>query len=103
MPDHHPHPTPTRPTAKQHRYLGQLAEQTGTSFTPPKTKAEATREIERLLSRGRDARGDQLRDRCAVQNDLQAGTGDAVRHRDSDTTGYGASARWARGGEEPGR
>ena len=103
MPDHHPHPTPTRPTAKQHRYLRQLAEQTGTTFTPPKTKAEASREIEQLLTRGRDARGDQLRDCQAVQNDLQAGAGDAVRHHRSDTTGYGSRARWARGGEEPGR
>ncbi len=27
-----------RPTAKQQRYLRALAEQTGTSFTPPATK-----------------------------------------------------------------
>ncbi len=95
MPDHHPHPTPIRPTAKQHRYLRQLAEQTGTSFTPPKTKAEATREIERLLSRGRDARGDQLRDRRTVQHDLQAGAGDAVRHQPAETTGYGSKCQWS--------
>ena len=89
MPNPHP-----QPTAKQQRYLRQLAEQTGTSFTPPTTKAEATREIDRLRSRGRDRRADRARDHQAVQADLQAGAGDAVRHQPAETTGYGSSARW---------
>lgn len=46
---------------------------------------------------------DQDRDRRAVQHDLQTGAGDAVRHRNSHTTGYGSSARWARDVQEPGR
>jgi hypothetical protein len=104
MPNHHPHPTPPGPTAKQQRYLRQLAEQTGTSFTPPKTKAEASREIERLQSRGADRRSDQARERKQALTDLQGGVGDAVRHQASETVGYGSNARWTHnGGQEPGR
>ena len=94
MPDPHLQPAPTAPTPRQQRYLRQLAEQTGTSFTPPKTKAEASREIDSLKRRGRDRRTDQARDRQAVQADVQNGAGDAVRHQPAETTGYGSGARW---------
>ena len=40
-----------RPTRKQLSYLRRLAEQTGTTFTPPATRADASREIERLKAR----------------------------------------------------
>ena len=97
MPDHHPHPAPDKPTARQQRYLRQLAEQTGTSFTPPATKTEASHEIKRLQGRGRDPRADRIRDQRAVQADLQAGAGDSVRHDRTETCGYGSGARWAHG------
>jgi hypothetical protein len=95
MPDHHPKPAPDKPSPRQQRYLRQLAEQTGTSFTSPATKAQASREIARLERRTRDRRGERLRDTRAVQADLQDGVGDSVRHRAGETTGYGSSARWA--------
>lgn len=41
-------PTDDRPTQKQQCYLRSLAQRTGTSFTPPSTKVEASREIKRL-------------------------------------------------------
>ena len=103
MPDHHPHPAPDKPTARQQRYLRQLAEQTGTSFTPPTTKTEASYEIKRLQGRGRDPRADRIRDQRAVQADLQAGVGDSVRHTRAETRGYGSSARWAHGARETDR
>jgi len=81
MPNHHP-PAP-EPTPKQQRYLRELATSTGTSFTSPRTKAEASREIERLQSRRRDSRSDQARERKAISADLQTGIGDVVRHRES--------------------
>jgi hypothetical protein len=74
------HTAPDKPTPRQQRYLRQLAEQTGTSFTPPGTKAQAGREIKRLEGRARDPRADRVRDRRAIQADLQAGVGDSVRH-----------------------
>lgn len=103
MPHHHPQPTPPGPTARQQRYLRLLAEQTGTSFTPPETRAQASREIERLRGQSKDRRVDQNRDRQAVQADLQAGAGDSVRHQVDETTGYGPSARWTHGTTEAGR
>jgi hypothetical protein len=75
--------------------MRQLAEQTGTSFTPPATKAQASREITRLEGRARDPRADRIRDQRAVQADLQAGASDSVRHGRGETRGYGSSARWA--------
>jgi hypothetical protein len=95
MPSHHPHTAPDRPTPRQQRHLRQLAEQTGTSFTPPATKAQASREIKRLEGLQRSPRADRIRDQRAVQGDLQAGAGDSIRHRRDETRGYGSSARWA--------
>lgn len=103
MPNPHPLKAPQKPTPSQQRYLRQLAEQTGTSFTPPTTKAQASQEIKRLLARKRDPRADQVRERRGVQGDLQRGAGDSVRHQPSETTGYGSSARWAHRAEETGR
>jgi hypothetical protein len=96
MPSHHPHTAPDKPTPGQQRYLRQLAEQTGTSYIPPATKAQASREIKRLDGLKRSPRADRVRDQRAVQADLQAGAGDSIRHRRrGETRGYGSSARWA--------
>jgi hypothetical protein len=95
MPIHHPHTAPNKLTARQQRYLRQLAEQTGTSFTPQTTKTQASREIKRLEGLQRSPRADRIRDQRAVQADLQTRAGDSARYRASDTTGYGSSARWA--------
>ena len=46
MTDHHPqtsHPGGPSPTARQRRYLRQLAVQRGVTFVVPKTRAEAAR------------------------------------------------------------
>lgn len=103
MPSHHPRTAPDKPTPRQQRYLRQLAEQTGTSFTPPATKAEAGREITRLKGLQRSPRADRIRDQRAVQADLQVGAGDTVRHSRHETRGYGSSARWAHGARETDR
>ena len=103
MPSHHPHTAPDKPTPRQQRSLRQLAEHTGTSFTPPASKAHARREIKRLERLQRSPRADRIRDQRAVQADLQAGAGDSVRHRPSETRGYGSSARWAHGTREADR
>ena len=103
MPSHHPNQPPDRPTARQQRYLRHLAEQTGTSFTPPTTKAQASREIVRLERRTRDTRADRIREQRAVQADLHTGIGDSVRHHVGETTGYGSTARWAHGRPEADR
>ena len=79
------------PSPKQQRYLRSLAEQTGTSFTPPTTKAEASREIKRLKQLAASPRYERRADREAV---AKAQRGGDARVRPSEVTGYGSSARW---------
>jgi len=83
-------PKPTRP---QLRYLRQLAERTGTTFSPPRTFAEAAREIARLKQRSRSARFERQADRDAVSRGL-AEEQPASSVRDDEIRGYGASAGW---------
>ncbi len=85
MPDNDP------PTPKQQRYLRSLAEQTGTSFTPPQTKAQASREIERLKKLSASPRHERREDRKAVAKTQRGGQ---TRVRPSEVTGYGSNCRW---------
>ena len=91
MTAHSPDPTP-----RQLRYLRQLAEQTGTTFTPPRTRAEASRETERLRQRSRSAGFERGQDREAISRGL-AEQQPASTVRDDEIRGYGGHARWARG------
>jgi hypothetical protein len=101
MTDHHPHttkPTGPPPTARQQRYLRELAMQRGVSFVPPRTCFEASRLIDQLKRRAPDPVADRRREIRAVQGDM------ARRHRDAarviegvETTGYGSSATWKGG------
>ena len=93
-------PTATKPTAKQLRYLRVLAEQTGTSFTPPRTRAQASREIERLRRRPVSSAAERRAERRGVQADLQADV-PASTVRADEIRGYGANARWASTEDEP--
>ena len=84
-----------KPTAKQLRYLRVLADLTGTTFTPPTTSKEASRQIDELKQRPRTSRADRTRERAALHRDLDQAPRDAVRHRPGETTGYGSNAHWA--------
>ena len=83
--------TDDRPTAKQQRFLRSLAQSTGTSFTPPATKWEASAEIKRLKGVGRSSNHERQADRQAVQ---AAPRGGAARVTPGEVTGYGSSAHW---------
>ncbi len=97
MTDHHPQPQGPPPTARQQRYLRQLAIQRGVSFVPPRTCFEASRLIDALKRRSPDPIADRRREIRAVQDDM-ARRGDAARIVEGrDTTGYGSSATWKRG------
>jgi hypothetical protein len=84
------------PTAKQLRYLRSLANQTGTTFTPPTTAAEASRFIREMQQRNVSPRQDITADRRAVADRDRARSGTDVGA--SEVTGYGSSARWAHRG-----
>lgn len=96
MPNHHPTQSPTanKPTGRQQAYIRKLALERGISFTPPATKADASRLIKQLLDRKPDRQADQRRDTRHVQNDLTDRPHDAVAIREHETTGHGSSATW---------
>lgn len=83
----------SKPTRRQLRYLRQLAEQTGTSFTPPRTFAEARRAIDRLKQRPPSLRFEQQADRRHVSRGLAQGPASWVR--DDEISGYGGDCRWS--------
>jgi hypothetical protein len=86
------------PTARQQRYLRQLAVQRGVTFTLPTTSAEASRLIDELKRRDPEPPTDRRRELRAVQADMASGRGDDARVREElEVTGYGASATWKRG------
>ncbi len=87
-------PTHDKPSAKQQAYLRSLAQKTGTTFTPPNTRSEASREIDRLKTLSSSPRHEHHTDRQAVQ---QAPRGGAARVRDTEIEGYGSTATWGSG------
>jgi hypothetical protein len=90
-----PHPQPKTPTAKQLRYLRDLALKTGQTFTYPRTAVQASREIERLKGTPGTSGADCRRELRQVGRDMAERRGDAARvDVDSETEGYGSSARW---------
>jgi hypothetical protein len=83
-----------RPTARQLRELRRLADATGTTFTPPRTGAQASRTIAALRRRPSSSRVDRRLERRDVADALGRGTL-ASAPRDEEIYGYGSSARWA--------
>ena len=91
-----PHSTsgePDGPTPKQLKALRSLALSRGQTFSYPATKAEASREIQRLLR----ARGESFIDRQIEADELEriSGPHDATVVRDDEVSGHGSSARWS--------
>ena len=100
MTNHHPPTKPAEPppTARQQRYLRQLAMQRGVSFVPPRTCFEASRLIDQLRRRRPDTVADRRREVRAVQDDMARNGGDAARVIEGvETVGWGSSATWKRG------
>jgi hypothetical protein len=98
MTDPHPNPATAPPTGRQQRYLRQLALERGISFTPPRTRAQASRLIGELQRRSSESEADRRREIRAVQDDMARGRGDAARVIEGvETTGYGSSATWTGG------
>ena len=87
---------PKPPSAKQLRYLKNLAAQRGETFGYPRTSAEASAQIERLQGRRRGSYVEQRIEREQVSRDMAA-RGGAAAVRDSEIEGYGSSARWVGG------
>lgn len=81
------------PSQRQLSYLRSLALARGESFSLPKTRAQASAEIDRLKRRGRGSYVERRIEREQVRRDMAVG-GDAAAVRDFEVVGYGSSARW---------
>jgi len=81
------------PSARQLRYLRNLAMQRGESFAYPHSAAEASAQIERLRGRKRGSYIERRIEREQVSDDM-ARRGGAAAVRASEIVGYGSSARW---------
>jgi hypothetical protein len=82
------------PTRGQLNYLRYLAEQTGTTFSMPRTRREASDEISRLKALSRSSRQERREDRDAVSRSRREQQ-PASSVRDDEIAGYGSQARWA--------
>jgi hypothetical protein len=76
------------PTPKQLRYLRVLAEQTGTTFTPPTSSAEASREIDRLAALKRE-RGTHREMPDSTEQVVYA-----TAPAPEEVSGWGSTATW---------
>ena len=84
-----------KPTAKQLAYLRALAHRTGQTFTPPATRADASREIRRLREATPSSRQELGEERRAIRDALSVGGGARAAVREEEITGYGSSCEWA--------
>ena len=85
------------PTARQQRYLRQLAIARGVTFVPPRSSSEASRLIDQLKRHEPDSPVDRRRELRAVQDDLAGDRGDAARVCADEISGYGSNCTWKRG------
>jgi hypothetical protein len=86
------------PTARQLAYLRQLARKTGTTFTSPQSRAQASREIARLkaiATTGFTFAELQAEETTRGQyGDPPLTYGSAIR--DHEVDGHGSTATWSR-------
>ncbi|HTB70754.1 MAG TPA: hypothetical protein VK707_07230 [Solirubrobacteraceae bacterium] len=84
------------PSPRQLRYLRDLATQTGTSFTNPATRAQASSEIDRLKKLKSGASRLPL---DFVDDDAEQALRYATEVRSEEVSGHGVSATWANASE----
>jgi hypothetical protein len=94
-PTTHRRPTvANKPTPRQLRYLKQLAERAGQTFTYPHTSAQASREITRL-KQARPSSHAELEIEREIADAVAVGEQDAAQVRDEEISGYGSNCRWS--------
>lgn len=83
-----------RPTDRQLRYLRTLALKTGTTFTAPTTKSQASREIERLKRLQPVSRTEKRVEQASLHTDRNC-LKSASAVQPHEITGHGSSTKWA--------
>jgi hypothetical protein len=84
-----------KPTAKQLRYLRDLANSRGQTFRYPTTRAEASAEIRRLCANKPDSRLERAIERREGRRAVGREQFDATVVRPEEIEGYGSHAHWA--------
>ena len=84
-----------KPTAKQLAYLRVLAQRTGETFVTPRSREQASREIDRLRHRSRSTATERSVERRQISRDMAERPHDATAVHPHEIVGYGSSARWA--------
>ena len=90
--------TADRPTAAQQSYLRRLAQRKGVSFTPPKTKRQASAEINRL--KAIKGRGHTFAEASAKPDHSDVALPNGAAMRPSEVSGYGSRASLRAGVED---
>ena len=85
---------PDSPTAKQLRYLRDLAASRGQTFTYPHTAREASAEIDRLRAIRPISPFERRRSALQASRDIAERLPTATAVRPDEIEGYGSSARW---------
>lgn len=83
-----------KPSRKQLGYLRILAEACGETFSPPATKADASREIRRLKTRRPRSSFERQREN-QLEMQVRSLPGDGARVRAEEISGYGSTAAWS--------
>jgi hypothetical protein len=89
------HADDDRPTPKQLSYLRSLGNRTGQTFTYPLTRAQASREIQRLKAAPASERAEVRLERKQIADAIATGPPDSARVREDEIVGRGSSATWA--------
>jgi len=84
-----------KPTQRQQALLRRLADERGQTFSVPRTAAEASDEINRLIGASPSDRTEIRRERSAIRNDLARKAGGAAAIQARELEGYGSTAGWA--------
>jgi hypothetical protein len=82
-----------RPTAKQLAYMRSLANRAGQTFTYPRTRGQASREIQRLKQAEPSSHTEREVERKEIADAIANGPGDAARVRGHEITGHRRTAR----------
>jgi hypothetical protein len=87
---------PTKPAGPaQLRYLKNLADRTGQTFTYPHTSVEASREINRLKTAKASTRIERYVERKAIADQIATGSvHDATRVQEDEISGRGTNCQW---------
>jgi len=86
-------PTTSPPTPKQLAYLKALAARTATSFAYPRTRSEASSEIDRMRQLPVPVRDRDSDDRRVLDRDRERGSY-ATTPAPGEVAGHGSSASW---------